>query len=559
MPTPTPPPHFHGAFPTDFPTRAAYSEGAGPYRIIPQAVAIPSNVDDLCALVRHTAAQGGSLIPRGAGSGLPGNNVGPGTVVDLREFASPLVVSAKGYANVGAAVTWAALDRAAHQVGLRLGPNPSSGAFCTLGGMVATNASGARTLRSGSIRCWVRGVELVTAEGEVGWFARSADRRPVREAFRGERRGLDRNLAAIQRFQSEVHPDLLGSAVEIEARFPQTRKNSSGYALDRYLATGDLLDLLIGSEGTLGLITRIELDLEPVPKSVSSALLAIADLGELPEVIRQLIELEPAAIELMDRTLLEVAGPGIPFVVGDVEAVLLVDFERKEDGAAEAAIAKVRTKLGSRCPFLETAISPEDRERLWTVRHAASPALASLPPHRRSLQIIEDGCVPLAALGRYIQGVRAAARRAGLEIVAFGHAGDGHLHVNVLADTRDDAFPGRIARLLDDVTGLVAELRGTTSGEHGDGRLRAPLLYRLYGPKVMKLFEKVKQAFDPAGIFNPGVIVPTPGSSPITDLKVGSGTPPIPPEIEERLRTIERTAAWNIPKTDLVSPGVAPT
>ena len=549
----TVPAGFRGSFHTDFPIRSAYSEGAGPYRIIPRAVAVPINVEDVCVLVRHAVREGETLTPRGAGSGLPGNNIGPGIVVDLREFAAPLVVAPVGYANVGAAVTWSALDRAAAVHGLRLGPNPSSGSFCTLGGMVATNAAGARSLRAGSVRSWVRGAELVTADGEVGWFARAAGRREPRESFLGERRGLDRPLAASRRFQTDVHPALLVSEAEIAARYPATRKNSSGYALDRYLATGDLLDLIIGSEGTLGIMTRVELGLETVPRSSASALLAIGDLSSLPEVISALTALEATAIELMDRTLLNLVGARVPFPLTGIEAVLLVDFERSDAHGAEGAASEARAKLGTRCVHFETAVSQEDRERIWALRHAASPALAALPPGRCSLQIIEDGCVPVPALGRYIQGVRAAAGRAGLEMVAFGHAGDGHLHVNILADTGDRTFAERLARLLDEVTGLVAELGGTASGEHGDGRLRAPLLQRLYGPTVVGLFEQVKRAFDPAGTFNPGVIVAAPGSAPIAGLKVGKDAAGIPPEIEERLRIIERTAAWSVAKSELVT------
>src|SRR6185436_8274068 len=216
---------FRGHYFTDLPTRAAYSEGAGPFRIVPRAVAIPTDLDDLRQLVRHASGAGESLTPRGAGSGIPGNNIGPGIVVDMREFASPLAVSPNGVANVGAAVTWAALDHAAARLAFRLGPNPSSGNVCTIGGMVATNASGARTLRSGSVRPWVRGVEMVTADGEVGWFGRESTARNRRTPAPGERRVLEQNLAARQRFESDVKPRILECADEVTRAFPLTRKN----------------------------------------------------------------------------------------------------------------------------------------------------------------------------------------------------------------------------------------------------------------------------------------------------------------------------------------------
>jgi hypothetical protein len=143
-----------------------------------------------------------------------------------------------------------------------------------------------------------------------------------------------------------------------------------------------------------------------------------------------------------------------------------------------------------------------------------------------------------------------------VDIIAFGHAGDGHLHVNVLTDTSAGDFVQRLAGLLDEVTTLVTELGGTPSGEHGDGRIRAPLLERIYGKGIMSLFGQVKRAFDPQGILNPGVILPAgSGSGVLKRLKVGAGAEEIPADVEQRLRELERTAAWDVPKTELVGAG----
>jgi len=162
--SPTPPAGFRGAFHTDARACALYSEGAGPLRIVPAAVALPHGRDDLVALVRHAAAEGSTLVPRGAGTGMPGHNVGPGVVVDLHAFERPARVALTGIANVGAALTCGVVNKIAGHFGMRFPPDPSSAAYCTVGGMVATNAAGARSLRSGSVRAWVRGVEFVTAD-----------------------------------------------------------------------------------------------------------------------------------------------------------------------------------------------------------------------------------------------------------------------------------------------------------------------------------------------------------------------------------------------------------
>jgi FAD/FMN-containing dehydrogenase len=551
---PSAPPSFNGAFYTDLPTRAAYSEGAGPFRIVPEAVAVPRDLDDLRRLVNQAIDRNEALIPRGAGSGIPGNNVGAGIVVDMGSFVTPMSITPDGLANVGAAVNWATLDRAARAAGFRVAPNPSSGQCCTLGGMVATNAAGARSVRTGSVRRWIRGAEMVTGDGEIGWFGRSGQQRRVRRTpVEGQDRWHNPLVRARKRFDEKVRPALNQAMDEIQARFPQTTKNSAGYALNEYLKTGDLLDLIIGSEGTLGIVSRLAIELERLPGATASVLLALKDLSALPASVAGLLELRPAAVELMDRTLLNIAADRLPFPLESIEAVLLVDFEGADASEVTEAVEKAKSTVGKNAARFESALTEKDRDRLWAVRHAASPTLASLPAGRRSLQIVEDGCVPVSALDRYVRGVRAASERHGIEVVAFGHAGDGHLHVNALTDIQSPDFTTRLSRLLDDVTALVSELGGTPSGEHGDGRLRAPVLERVYGSKIVRLFEQVKKAFDPVGIMNPGVILPKGGGKSLDHLKVGPRTQPIPGEIEQRLREVERSAQWNVPKHELAS------
>ncbi|MBW8772807.1 MAG: FAD-binding oxidoreductase, partial [Gemmatimonadetes bacterium] len=228
--TPSLPP-IRGAFRTDTRARAAYAEGAGIYRVVPSAVARPADIADLMALVRWAGATGTALIPRGAGSGMTGGNVGDGVVVDLNGLAErPLEIDpARRTARTGAQVTLAELNAAAPQDGLRLPPDPSSGGWATVGGVIGTNASGPRTLKYGSVRPWVQSVELMLATGEVVEIGRGKETLKTLETLADE---------------------LRAAAGVIRARFPAVRKNSTGYALDQYLASGDLLDLVIGAEGT---------------------------------------------------------------------------------------------------------------------------------------------------------------------------------------------------------------------------------------------------------------------------------------------------------------------
>jgi len=510
--------------------RAAYSEGAGIYRILPAAVALPNNQAELCALVEWALATRTPLIPRGAGSGMGGGNVGDGVVVDLTPgFSRPLEVMS-GHATVGAGVAYRMLAEAAAATEQRLPPEPSSSRFCTLGGMVACNAAGARSLAYGSIRAWVDAVEVVWADGTAGWVRRGEHGRwPIEDA-----------LATLVKRHAPL----------IRSRFPATTKNSSGYALDRYLETGDLVDVLVGSEGTLGVVTQCRLRLAPLPAHRASVLVALRRLDDLAPAVSRIASLGPSALELLERTFLDLATDGAAGVPSESPAVLLAEFERASPTSTRAAVDRVAREMAALGAGVSIAVTPADESALWAIRHAASPVLARLPETCRSLQVVEDGCVPIAALGDYVAGVREAARRRGVEVVLFGHAGDGHLHVNALADVTRPGWREALRGLFEEVTALVASLGGTVAGEHGDGRLRAAALSRTYGPAAAGLFAEVKRLFDPNGILNPGVIVPD-GSDPFARLKIGADAVTIPDAVAQALRAVERDARWQTPKVDL--------
>ena len=256
-------------------------------------------------------------------------------------------------------------------------------------------------------------------------------------------------------------------------------------------------------------------------------------------------------MELLDRTYLDfVRGAIQRRVPGGTEAVLLVEFEGPAGSAVDAVRGLAETT--------ELADDPASVSRLWELRHLASPILAALPNSLRSLQLVEDGCVPVPVLGRYIRALRDAAATFGFEIVIFGHAGDGHLHANVLADVAAPDFAARLAGCLEAVTGAQLSLGGTPSGEHGDGRLRAPFLAPTFGEAYADLCRRTKAAWDPAGILNPGVVVPAPGARlDGTMLKVGPQAPTLPGDLAARLREVERSAGWGLFKLGL-APEPAP-
>ncbi|HEV8399459.1 MAG TPA: FAD-binding oxidoreductase [Gemmatimonadales bacterium] len=502
---------------TDARTRAAYAEGAGIYRIVPAGVAIPANVSELTELVRWAGQTRTPLIPRGAGSGMPGGNVGTGVIVDVSRGFTDLTVDAKRrVARAGASVTWAQVAEAARVHGLRLPPDPSSGAFATSGGMVATNAAGPRSVRYGSVRQWVEALEILGVDGETRTVRRGTGSRFPR---------LD-----LRRLPS----------------FPRTRKSSSGYALDRFAESGDELDLLIGSEGTLAFVTAVHWRLDPIPPDQAGVALGFDDLSALAEAVPFLLSLNPTAVELLDASLLRLIPDAPQHAV-----LLLVEFERETAAAARGVVGDAVRGLKDHVAHVETAVDRAGLEKLWAVRRMASPALARLPASQRSLQVIEDGCVPVEQLGEYVVGLRAAAERHRVPVAIFGHAGDGHVHVNALPDVTRPGWTQSLTHLFNDVIDVLIRLRGVPAGEHGVGRLRAGVLERFYGATGMEAFRDVKRAYDPLSILNPGVIIPAADWAPLAALKVGEDAAAIPDDIAARLRELERAAGWATPKLEL--------
>lgn len=542
-------PPVRGPFRTDERARAAYAEAAGIYRILPRAVSLPVDLDDLVALVRWAAEQRIPLVPRGAGSAMGGGNLGDGIIVDLTRMAGPSLEVQPEHrrARMRAGASLGDLEAAAAPHGLRLPPDPSSWRWATAGGVVSTNAAGARSVRYGSVRPWVEALTVVTADGEIARLERGT--RP------SSHWPEDRLASALVRFERDAAPLIQAAHAIVAARFPHIRKNSSGYALDAFLQSGDTLDLIVGAEGTLVLVTEVEWRLDPVPAHRAGLRILLRDYRAIEALVSRLVGLGAAAVELLDRTFLDlVATHSGEYPAGGtdggVEAVLLVELEAADpkqlQEAADAAIAVA----GELAFEVDAALSPEGIARLWRLRHAASPILAGLPPDRRSLQVIEDGCVPVARLGEYVSAIREAASARGLAVVIFGHAGDGNVHVNLLPELARAGWERDVAGLLEEVTETVIRLGGVPSGEHGDGRLRAGFLERVYGPEIVSLFRGVKAAFDPLGLLNPGVILPS-GEPPISRLKAGATAAALPDDIARALREIELSGGYAKPRLEI--------
>lgn len=509
LPLPDRPEAFRGAFRTEEAQRTAFSEHSGILRSLPAAVAVPEDADDVRELVRWAGEHRLPLVPRGAGTGMPGGNVGPGIAVDLASsFRRVGEVDVAGRrVDVQPGATLAEVNAAASRHGLHFPVDPSSGARATMGGLVANNSGGSHTVRYGSTRHWVESVRMVWDDGRVS------------SLHRGEPPADEHDVVRLAR----VDEAIARHRAEIERRWPRLRKNASGYGVREYVDSGDTVDLLVGSEGTLGLVVGATVRLSPVKARHGLALLEFTDLEAAGAAVQRIVQLNPATCEIIDRTFIDLVrsaeeDPGYPLREG-LEAILFVGVEEDSADDVNRALEAVRAAASGMADSVTLATDAAQQERFWHVRHAASPLIARMAGERISMQFIEDGVVPVERLPDYIRLLRSVLARRGLPAVIFGHAGDGNLHVNPLVDVTRAGWREEAEAIVYEVAEGVAALGGTMTGEHGDGRLRAPVLETIWGPELVQLFREIKDIFDPRGILNPGVILPLSGQRPLDAIK----------------------------------------
>jgi FAD/FMN-containing dehydrogenase len=363
-----------------------------------------------------------------------------------------------------------------------------------------------------------------------------------------------RGVSAIDRFLA-LSATLAPDEAAMPSVHPGVLKESSGYAIAEFARSEELIDLLVGSEGTLAFFTELELSLIPVAGATSSLLSAFASLEDAVVAAGRARASGAVACELLDKTFLEVAASGgASNLPAGTEAALLVEVEG-DDAAEAAASARVveREFRAAGATVTRLALDPVQETEIWELRHAASPILARLDARLRSMQFVEDCAVPPDRLPAYVRGVREILARHETRGVIFGHAGDSHVHVNPLVDVGHANWRGRVERILLDVMTLAASLGGTLAGEHGDGRLRTPLLPNVWSATAIERFGTVKRAFDPLDILNPGVKTALPGQRPLGEIKYDPALSPLPPRARAVLDRVERERAYSRSRLELLA------
>ncbi len=494
-----------GSFSADPYTLLQYATGACMYRIFPLGVVFPRDGDDVAKAMRIARDFDIPITARGAGAALTGSALGTGLIIDFSRYMHRIlsIDVENGSIKVEPGLVQAELNRAIKKYDLIFPPDPSSSAYCTIGGMVGNNAAGAHSLKYGATWQHVKKISAILADGTEVVFE---NHQPVPTDTTSRLNRLILDIAALLRANSAT----------LAENLPQTSKNASGYLLDRFFqpdGTLNMTRLLTASEGTLALFTGMELNIEPMPLHQGLTLLFCETVEAAGEAVVMARELNPSMMELMEDTFVKLVRKsafdiGIP-IPGNFKSLLLVEFdgESSEEVADRLDVLEKRL-IGPGKPVISArrGVTVAERERLLKVRNAASAILNRMPAPYYPARFIEDGTVPVQNLPDYISGLHSIFNKYDIQGVIFGHAGDGNLHVNPFVDVSRRDFPEIIQRIGRETANLLRSLNGSLSGEHGDGLVRSPFIPGLFGD-AYPVMKQLKQLFDPENILNPGKIV----------------------------------------------------
>lgn len=496
--------------------RRYFSTDTSILEIMPSIVAYPRNENDVRKTARFTwqLAERGRIIPitaRGSGTDQSGGALGNGIMLVFPAHMHKILEleTRSGVVSVEPGVNYGKLQQTLHTHGRFLPPFPASVEYSTIGGAIGNNAGGEKTIKYGSTRNFVDALRVVLANGEVI------------ETRRLSKKELSKKMG-LSTFEGEIYralDALIEENHDIIKNLPlDVTKNATGYNLDAVKekdGSFDLTPLIVGSQGTLGIVTEAVLATEPYNPTTTLIAAYIDDLKHAKEVVLELRKLSsiPCAIEVVDQYLLNFLHQTNPNQLRDVieppfpKLVMLIEFDDSSAKIQKKMSDKVRKLLEKYEIKSQIETDPHKKEELWKIRHGAAAVIAYNQGAVKAVPIIEDGIVPVERLDEYLENVYAIFERNNLPVSVWGHAGNANLHMQPFLDLSQVGDRQKVFRIMDDYYNMVIELGGSTSAEHNDGRLRAPYLEKLYGPEAYVVFNKLKTIFDPYGTLNPGVKV----------------------------------------------------
>ena len=494
-------------------TRSLYSTDASIYEIEPIGVVLPRDSDDVQAVLEITRAAHLPVLPRGGGTSLAGQAVGHAVVLDFSKYMNRVLETSAeaGWARVQPGVVRAELSRVLTPTGLLFGPETSTSDRATIGGMIGNNSSGARSIVYGKT------VDNVT---EVRGFLSGGTPVTFRPLAADEVASRARQEGPEGRLYREIPRIVDTSREEVARRFPKIMRRVGGYNLDEFPdgAPVNLAKLVVGSEGTLAVVTEATIRLASRPQATVVAVLHFADLIEALRVTGEILETEPTAVEVIDKIVLDMArqtrdhARRMTFVEGDPQALIAVEYAGESRAALVSRLDALEARMrrsGFRGAFVR-ALEPAAQADLWAVREAGVGLLLGMKTARKPVAFVEDTAVPPERIAEYVRRFREIVERHGTHASFYGHASVGLLHTRPILDLKQARDVDEMRQIAEEISDLVLEFGGALSGEHGDGLARSQFNEKMFGRYLYEAFRQVKAAFDPEGLMNPGKIVDAP-------------------------------------------------
>ena len=488
-------------------SRGRYSTDASIYQIQPHGVVVPASDNDVVMAVQIATDEGIPVLPRGAGTSQNGQAIGEALLIDTTKHLNQVVnldVENRTVC-VQPGMVLDQLNRYLKPHGLMFPVDVSTASRATIGGMTGNNSCGARSLRYGNMVHNVRSVEALLPDGTQAHFKSLVDNQL--SSGNPNYQQLVKKLLALGNREAE----------EIEARFPDMLRRVGGYNIDELtLSNPNMAKLLVGSEGTLAFFQRIYLDLQPIPKHKVLGVCHFPTFYQAMDSAQHLVKLKPAAVELVDRTMIDLAreisiyAPTInKYVKGEPEALLLVEFAGEDEASQLQGLSELEDLMGS-LGFPNAVVKATDTKSqsdIWEVRKSGLNIMMSMKGDGKPISFIEDCAVQLEDLAEYTRRLNEIFDKYGTTGTFYAHASVGCLHVRPVLNMKEAGGAKKMRAIAEETMEMVREYKGSHSGEHGDGISRSEFHEPMFGRRMVKNFEEVKDSFDPKGLFNPGKIV----------------------------------------------------
>lgn len=496
-------------------SRAMYSTDASIYQMEPIGVVLPKNADEVAEIVRICHESKTIFLPRGGGTSLAGQAVNHGVVIDFTKYMdSVLSVNAEErWAIVEPGITIDGLNAAVKQYGLYYTPDPTTKSRATIGGSLGNNSCGAHSVVYGKTSDQVIELDVVLSNAERVHFA-DIEGPALESVLSSSYDSLEKHIYSETLRLAREHES------EIDLRYPKIQRRVSGYNLDFLMDGGpiNMSRMIVGSEGTLGMITAAKVKLEPIPTHQGLAVVHFHDLFKSMEATVMILDHNPSAIELVDKMILDRSRESLgfsrltTFIQGEPEAILLVEFFGDSMEEIESKIdnmdrALQRKNLSYAC---FKAMSPGEQRNAWAIRSAGLGLLMSVKGDSKPLPFVEDTAVAPEKLPEYIRRFDSIVKSHNTTAGYYGHASVGCLHIRPMINIKTQKGLQDLVSISDEISDLVLEFNGSMSGEHGDGIVRGVWTEKMLGSTLYQAFKDLKRTFDPHNILNPGKIINTP-------------------------------------------------